>query len=156
MLSSTYIYESWLPILPSPSYLPNDRVRSLYSLKLCWLCIYITSSKYVYNCTCLCSEWIIFADQTSAFMSICSDSFCFISSPPVINMLSWNSAQRWCSDNGTRLIEITNKDTQDAMSSFLNSIRSTYNYGGSNLFTNGKRESGSWSWLTGNTASKYL
>lgn len=134
---------------------PHHLIFPLYPLKLSYLNHEIASLRNLHSYTCLCLEWLIVADQATAFMSGCSSGFCFISSPPGANTLSWDSAQRWCSDNGTRLVEITNKNIQDAMTSFLISIRSTYNYGSWNLFTNGKRESGSWSWVTGNTASKY-
>lgn len=104
-------------------------------------------------CAYLRLEWFIVAEQATAFMSGCFGGFCFISSPPSANTLSWDSAQRWCRDNGTRLIEIANKDIQNAMSNFLNSIRSTYSYN-DRLLTNGKRDSGSWTWVTSKTASK--
>lgn len=66
-----------------------------------------------------------------------------------------STAQQFCRSYGTQLIEIKNVEIQNSL---VNFIRSAYSQrlNGSNFLTNGKRSSGNWLRLNGNSIGAYF
>lgn len=96
---------------------------------------------------CIFAWMTVFGSGALAYKSGCRGGYCFIISDytNTNELLNQSTAQQRCRSLGAQLIEIRNKDIQNALINFITSV---YSQGINGLYviTNGQRSSGS-SWL---------
>lgn len=100
---------------------------------------------------------VVFRSGAEAYKSGCSGGYCFIISDYTNSseFLHQSDAQESCQSFGAQLVEIRNKDIQNALVNFTSSVYRSQGLNSWNVLTNGRRSSGSnWTRLSGNIIGK--